>query len=147
KSVSEDPANRRNRNQGFNHQIIYLVPAEYPQVLTGGNGPAVVHSRDYTPVTASNPAAVGELLTMVASGLGPTNPSVDRGQLFPSDRLYVVNSPVDVLMNGANAEVLYAGGYPTTTDRYQVNFRVPSGILPGMATLQISAAWITGPAV
>jgi uncharacterized protein (TIGR03437 family) len=81
---------------------------------------------------------------MIASSLGPTNPNVDPGQSFPSDRLYVVNSPVDVLMNGANADVLYAGGYPGTTDRYQV--RVPSGV-SGMTNLQISAAWITGPSV
>jgi uncharacterized protein (TIGR03437 family) len=145
-SVTEDPANRRNRKQGFNHQILYLVPAEYPQVLAGANGPVVVHASDYSPVTPASPASAGETLTMIATGLGPTNPSVDPGKPFPSDKLYVVNSPVDLLINGTSAEVLYAGGYPGTTDRYQVNFRVPSGLSPGMVNLQISAAWITGPA-
>jgi len=32
-------------------------------------------------------------------------------------------------------------------DGYQVNFRVPSDATPGLATIQLSAAWITGPEV
>lgn len=59
----------------------------------------------------------------------------------------MANSPVEVTINGAAAEVLYAGGYPGATNEYQVNFRLPSGIMPGMATLQITAAWIGGPEV
>ena len=55
--------------------------------------------------------------------------------------------PVEVLVNGKPAEVLYAGGYPGAVDRYQVNFRVPDGITAGMASVQLSSAWITGPEV
>ena len=42
------------------------------------------------------------------------------------------------------AEVLAAVGYPGAVDGYQVNFRVPTGIAAGNATLQISSAWIPG---
>jgi len=40
--------------------------------------------------------------------------------------------------------VLAAVGYPGTTDRYQVNFRVPPDTQKGAATLQVTAAWIAG---
>jgi uncharacterized protein (TIGR03437 family) len=56
----------------------------------------------------------------------------------------VVNSPVDVTVNGKSAELLGAVGYPGAVDGYQVNFRVPPEIAPGTATIQISAAWIPG---
>ena len=56
-----------------------------------------------SPVTASKPATGGEILTIIVSGLG------------------------------LDSEVLYAGGYPNTSNWYQVNFRVPSGIPSGMA--------------
>jgi hypothetical protein len=34
-----------------------------------------------------------------------------------------------------------------STDSYQVNFRLPSGITSGQASIQVSAAWIAGPEV
>jgi uncharacterized protein (TIGR03437 family) len=55
----------------------------------------------------------------------------------------VVNSPVEVTVNGQDAEVLDAVGYPGAVDEYQ-NFRVPPDTAKGSATIQVSAAWITG---
>ena len=56
-------------------------------------------------------------------------------------------APVAVTVNGGTAEVLYAGGYPGSVDSYQINFRMPTGLPAGMASLQISAARIGGPSV
>jgi len=42
---------------------------------------------------------------------------------------------------------LAAVGFPGAVDAYQVNFQVPPGTAKGPATVQLSAAWITGPAV
>ena len=55
-----------------------------------------------------------------------------------------VNSPVAVTVNGEAAQVLSAVGYPGATDGYQVNFQMPSDTAKGVATLQLSAAWIAG---
>jgi uncharacterized protein (TIGR03437 family) len=104
----------------------------------------VVHSSDFSLVTTSNPAAAGELLTLFATGLGPVNAAIDPGQPFPTAPLALVNSPVAVTVNGSAAEILGAVGYPGATDGYQVNFRLPSGVAKGTATLQLSAAWIAG---
>jgi uncharacterized protein (TIGR03437 family) len=87
------------------------------------------------------PAAPGEILVVLATGLGPTKPGVDPGQAFPAQPLNMVNSPVSGTLGGKNAEVLYAGGYPGTTDLYQVNLKVPADITPGTADLRLSAAW------
>jgi uncharacterized protein (TIGR03437 family) len=98
-------------------------------------------------VTAGKPAKAGEFLTLFASGLGPTRPGIDPGEPFTADPLQVVNSPVQVLVNGSPADVLYAGGYPGAVDGYQVNFRVPDGATAGQASLQLTSAWIGGPSV
>ena len=86
-----------------------------------------IHASDGSLVSAAKPAKAGEILSLFASGLGPTRPGVDPGQPFPAAPLQVVNSPVQVLVNGNSADVLYAGGYPGAVDGYQVNFRMPDG--------------------
>jgi len=124
----EGPAYRRmNADSGGNkrHPILYLIPLTQPQILSTPNGPAVVHASDFTLVTAAKPARAGEALTLFAAGLGPTRPGVDPGQPFTANPPQIVNSPVQVLVNGSPGDTLYAGGYPGAADGYQVNFRVP----------------------
>jgi uncharacterized protein (TIGR03437 family) len=143
-SVTEDPFDRR-ANASTNHHVIFrVIPMESPAIVSTASGPAVVHASDFSPVTTAKPAKSGEILALIASGLGPTRPGVDPGQPFPSSPLQLVNSPVEATVNGVPAQVLYAGGYPGTTDAYQVNVQLPSGISPGMASLQLSSAWIPG---
>jgi len=148
-SACEDPSLRRvyAGTLGKRQGVLYLVPLSGPQILTTANGPAVVHANDFSLVTAAKPAKAGEILTLFASGLGPTRPGVDPGQPFTTDPLQVVNSPVQVLVNGNPADVLYAGGYPGAVDGYQVNLRVPDGATAGQATLQLTSAWIAGSSV
>src|SRR5439155_22516423 len=123
---------------------VQLIPMQRPEIAPTRTGPAVAHSNDFSLVTVSNPARPGEILSLVATGLGPTQPSVDQGKPFPGNPLSIVNSPVEVAVNGAPAEVIGAVGYPGSTDSYQVNFRVPGSTIRGMAALRLSAAWISG---
>jgi len=109
-----------------------------------GSGPALVHSSDFSLVTAAKPAHSAELLSLFAAGLGPTRPGVDFRTSVPGERLQPVNSPVEVTVNGNLAEVLYAGGYPGAVDRYRVNFKVPDGTAPGAATLRLTSGFIPG---
>ena len=143
-SITEDPAKRRQNGGGHTLTVLYVVPMSWPTVVTTAGGPVIVHSSDFSLVSASKPAAAGEILSLFATGLGPTSASLTPGQPFPSSPLAVVNSPIDVTVNGKSAEVLGAVGYPGAVDSYQVNFRVPPDISPGAATVQISAAWIPG---
>jgi uncharacterized protein (TIGR03437 family) len=143
-SITEDPANRRQNGGGHTLTVLYVIPMSRPEIVTTPNGPAVTHCNDFSLVNASKPATAGEVLCLFATGLGPTRASLVPGQPFPSSPLAVVNSPIDVTVNGKSAEVLGAVGYPGAVDGYQVNFRVPPGIGPGMAAIQLSAAWIAG---
>ncbi|MBI3679766.1 MAG: hypothetical protein HY235_05155 [Acidobacteria bacterium] len=126
---------------------MHLIPMSRPEIVSTASGPAVAHSSDFSLVTAARPARPGEILSLVASGLGPTRPGVDPGRPFPTNPLAVVNSPVEVTVNGKPAEVLGAVGYPDAVDNYQVNFRIPAETARGSATIQLSAAWIAGPDV
>ena len=146
-SIVEDPAFRRQNGGGKSSVILLIVPPFRPQVVVMADGPAITHSSDFTPVSTSKPAAPGEVLALFASGLGPTRPAVDPGKPFPASPLAVVNSPVTVTVNGEKAEVLAATGYPGVVDGYQVNFRVPPGTAKGIASVQVSTAWIPGTAV
>src|SRR5215475_10232583 len=137
-SMSEDPANRRRNGGGKVRYVLNLIPLFRPEVVIA-KGPVVFHASDSTRVTVAKPARSGEALTLLASGLGPTRPGVDPGQPFTADPLQVVNSPVELSVNGKPAEVLYAVGYPGAVDRYQVNFRVPDGTVAGLASVQLSS--------
>jgi uncharacterized protein (TIGR03437 family) len=145
-SITEDPANRRVNGGATQRWVIHLIPMSAPQIVTTASGPAVFHS-DFSPVTAAKPAKAGEVLIVEATGLGPTVPGVDPGQPFPTDSLFQVNSPVDVTVNGRPAEVINSIGWPGSVDTYRIDFRVPDGTTAGMASIQITAAWIAGPGV
>ena len=138
-SVAEDPSTRRTLGGGTRSFLLTLIPLASPAILNDSTGPLVFHS-DFYQVTGTNPALPGEVLIVAATGLGPTNPGVDPGQPFPAAPLAVANSPVAATLNGASAEVLYAGGIPTGM-AYQVNLRLPANAQPGMATLQLTSAW------
>ncbi len=145
-SQGEDPSMRRINGGGTGRFLLQIWPMTRPEILVNSGIPSVFHA-DSSPVTSGNPAKAGEVLVLFASGLGPTIPGVDLGQPFPTAKPQVVNSPIQVLVNGASGDVPYAGGYPGATDIYQVNFRIPSGTLAGQAGIQLIAAWISGGSV
>jgi len=145
-SVTEDPARRRMHGGGRVFFVFQLLPLTRPEIVTSPSGPAIFHA-DFSPVTAARPARRGEILIIRATGLGPTRPGVNPGQSFPLDAAQEVNSPVEVSVAGRAAEVVNRIGWPGLTGSYRVDIRVPDGISRGMATVQMSAAWITGPDV
>ena len=146
-SIAEDPANRRLNGGGRVRWLLAIIPMVRPEIVTTNRKAFILHAGNSTPVTGGNPATPGETLSVIASGLGPTVPSVDFGEPFPSSPPAVVNSPLEVTVNGTAAEVLTAIGLPGQVDTYQIQFRVPAGTAPGLATIQITAAWIPGPPV
>jgi uncharacterized protein (TIGR03437 family) len=121
----------------------------WPEVTGVATGPAVYHS-DFSPVTAEKPARPGEWLTLSATGLGPTVPSVDPGKPFPpyaEGKLHVVNSPLEISVGGKAAGIRNAIGWPGQSNVYRVDFQVPDGTPAGLAPLGLAAAWVTGPEV
>jgi hypothetical protein len=114
-SVAEDPSMRRINRGGSGKATFYVVPRFWPQVLVEPEGPAVFHADDWSRVTTQKPARPGELLMMWAKGLSPTRPAlIPPGvEPFATEPPYEqVNSPLDVFVNGAAAEVVNAIGWP-----------------------------------
>jgi uncharacterized protein (TIGR03437 family) len=101
-SIAEDPTDRRRNGGGPGtwRWIAHVIPMARPEVTMLPAGPAITHSGDFSLVTASKPAAQGEILSIFATGLGPVVPGVDPGNPFPASPLAVVNSPVEVTVNG-----------------------------------------------
>ncbi len=145
-SITEDPANRRLNGGGTQRYVVHLIPMSAPQIMTTAGGPVVFHS-DFSPVTGAKPAKAGEVLIVEVTSLGPTVPGVDPGQPFPTDSLFQVNSPVEVKVNGIPADIINTIGWPGLVDTYRIDFRVPDGTTAGMASIQITAAWIAGTSV
>lgn len=98
-----------------------------------GQGPGkILHSADFTFVSATNPARIGEVISIYATGLGPTSPSVGTGAAAATDgTLYPTTTPV-VSIGGANGQVLYSGLAPGFVGLYQVDVRIPSGSAVGL---------------
>jgi hypothetical protein len=140
-STEEDPSNRRTHGGGRGVYSVYLIPMYRPEIITTPSGPSVFHA-DFSPVSSARPARRGETLIAMVSGLGPTRPGVRPGTSFLADPLEEVNSPVEVTMNGTSGEVLNKVGWPGTTDTYRIDFRVPDDTTAGMATIQLTTAFI-----
>jgi hypothetical protein len=144
-SVTEDPSNRRQKiGPSYQRWILQVIPMIRPEVVMTGAGPSVLHA-DFSPVTRARPAQAGEVLIVMSKGLGPARNQVP-GQSFPSDPLAIVNSPVEVLVNGTAVTAMNQVGIPGTTDKFRVDFRFPDGVA-GDARVQIRAAWIDSEAV
>ena len=127
--------------------VLHLIPMQVPQIVSFIGFPSVTHSNGSSFVTPDMPAEAGEILSLLVTGLGPTKPGVNPGQPFPSGPPAVVNSPVTVTVNGESAEVISAVGSPGAVDTYQVKFQVPPSTAKGIATVQVTAAWIVGTTV
>jgi hypothetical protein len=141
-SVTEDPASRRVNGGSRSRFLLQLTPDVGPEIALMAGGPAVVHGRDGSLVTAASPASRGEALTLYARRLGPTTPNVEIGQAFAAGARAVVNAPVHVYLNQTRIDALYAGGYPGSTDGYQVNFVLPDTVTSGTLTLRLGVAWV-----
>jgi hypothetical protein len=81
-SITEDPARRRSNGGKRTTFVLQLIPMSVPQIGTTANGPAVANSSDFALVSASKPAAPGEILCVFVTGLGPTTPWLIQASRF-----------------------------------------------------------------
>jgi uncharacterized protein (TIGR03437 family) len=111
------------------------VAATAPGILNydDGSGQALVANQDYSANNASNPAAIGSVITIYATGEGQTNPpGVDGKPANDFNNLPKPTAPVTVTIGGRPANIAYAGAAPTAVSGlFQVNVTVPTGITPG----------------
>lgn len=99
-----------------------------------GRGQAVMLNQDGSLNSSDNPAPVGSIVTLWATGAGLLSPVEADGAVVTADNLPIPLLPVLAQVGGAAAEVLYAGGAPgMVAGVLQVNLRIPRTSQTGTA--------------
>lgn len=126
-------------------QLEYLgalsAPVTVPVTLTApgvftlnasGRGPgAILNAKDESVNSSTNPAAVGDWVSIFGTGAGQTNPPSADG-LVASGPLPLSQAPVSVTIGGLACDLNYAGAAPgLVSGVLQINARVPAGVSPG----------------
>lgn len=102
----------------------------------------VVTNQNGSVNTASNPAAIGQVVTFWSIGLGGTNPAVATGAAAPSRESFARVTPVPSVGFGAAfsrviAEPFFAALAPGFAGLYQVNVYIPEDSPKGAVDVQI----------
>lgn len=82
-----------------------------------------------TPIQSSNPANPGDPVSVIAIGLGPTNPQAQTGRP-PTAALPTTTTPT-VTVAGLTSPVIFSILIPGQVGMYQVKFRVPANVSAG----------------
>jgi uncharacterized protein (TIGR03437 family) len=121
-------------SDNFNFSILPAAPSVF---RTGQAGPetglaTITRSDNGEFITPTNPVHYGDSITIWATGLGRTNPSIDSGVAAPSDPLAGAVIAPTVTLGGMALRVDYAGLVPGSVGLYQINATVPAGVTQGL---------------
>jgi uncharacterized protein (TIGR03437 family) len=106
-------------------------------LLTAYNATMCCSNIEGALVTTDNPAVPGEMLYVLATGLGVTTPqTVDTGQVYQGgSALNPLVAPVDsILTGGTTANPVSVGLVPGTVGVYYVQFLLNSGLASNQST-------------
>ena len=98
-----------------------------PGVFTvDGIHAVAVHGVSQKPVSASDPAASGEIIVLYATGLGPVNNQPHTGSAASITARSDTTLATSVTIGGKNAPVMFSGLTPGYVGLYQINLTVPN---------------------
>jgi uncharacterized protein (TIGR03437 family) len=103
---------------------------------TTGNLGSLWHS-DGTAVTLANPARPGEAISLLCTGLGPTNPVIPTGTPAPTNPQASVLTLPGVMIGTQSAQVQGANLEQGTVGKYRVFFPVPLSLSAGSYELSL----------
>jgi len=134
------PLNFKVTNNGApsNVATVYSGPTS-PGIFTipsGGIGNGAILHADYSLVSATSPAKVGETVQIFLTGMGAVTPAVTAGAAGPVNPLSQTPVLPDVYIDGVLATTVYSGLAPTLGGLYQLNVTIPTGVTKG-ATVSI----------
>lgn len=100
---------------------------------TTGSGQAAAVNTNGTLNNTSNPAHIGDIISLYATGEGQTTPGGVDGKLAPLTPPYPMPiANVTATIGGQPAQVTYYGAAPgEVAGLMQVNIQIPAGIQPG----------------
>ena len=94
------------------------------------------------PIGSANPAQPGDTITLLAAGLGATNPQVPIGTA-PSTVAPLVVQPA-LKVGGKDIQMVLAGLAAGQVGTYQVSFQLPANTPGGDRAVQLSAGGVSG---
>jgi uncharacterized protein (TIGR03437 family) len=108
----------------------------------GGLGYAAARHSDYSSITKSSPAQIGETVSLYLAGMGAVYLPVTDGTAAPSNPPSSTTAePLVFLLDTAGhylqATVGFSGLAPGFAGLYQINCTIPSGLVAGNALLEI----------
>jgi uncharacterized protein (TIGR03437 family) len=109
---------------GSSNTVSNYMSLTQPGIFNSLTVPAVQHS-DYSMVTSSHPAHVGETLLIYLTGLGQVDSSGNA------------TNTMTAFIDNISAPVSYSGTQSTVGGGYQMNVQVPSGVTSGNVYLDI----------
>lgn len=113
------------------------VSPAHPAIFTAdssGGGQAAALNEDGSLNSTVNPASLGSVVVLYATGAGQTSPQGVDGSVTGYDNLPQPVLPVTVAIGGQPAEVLYAGAAPgIVAGVMQINVRIPASVQSGAA--------------
>jgi len=121
------------QGQTSNAITVSVAPAE-PSLFTanqfGWGQAAAVNASDGTANSPTNPAKIGDSVSLFVTGLGQTSPAGVDGQASSTKSQPVL--PVSATVGGLSAVVQFASGAPgQVAGLTQVTVQIPSGVPPG----------------
>ena len=90
---------------------------------------AILRNSDFSLITASNPAHVGDVLLIYSTALGQTTPAVQTGVLVvPPAGAFNLTGTVSATIGNQNAPVVASIASPAFAGLYQTAVTVPAGV-------------------
>jgi uncharacterized protein (TIGR03437 family) len=126
--------------------VTQATPAIFSLDGTGG-GPGAILNEDGSVNSYDKPAKAGSVIALFATGLGVIDPGGEDGQLNQGLTLQTPILPVNLLIDGQPAEILYVGGAPGMVQGVtQLNVRIPETVSPLYdATVMLQAGPFASP--
>jgi uncharacterized protein (TIGR03437 family) len=116
---------------------MFTIPA-------GGPFPGAIVKQDGTIMSKTNPAKVGETVSLYLTGLGPVSPAVTAGAAAPTSPLSQLSQQIFIDIDGVQATVQFAGLAPGLGGLYQINVTIPSGVSSGEVGVDLITTTGTG---
>jgi uncharacterized protein (TIGR03437 family) len=135
-------------NNGSNSNVVTQFTGEtsvgaFTNNPEGGIGYVAALHPDYSIVSTSNPAQIGETIAIFVAGMGPVNNQPADGTAASSTNLATTtNTPYIYLTDSdGNQEQAgtpaYSGLAPGLAGLYQINFTMPTGLVTSPASIEI----------
>lgn len=116
----------------FSTNVAPVAPALYFDAVSG-----IALRTNLTLIRPNAPAAAGETILLLATGLGQGTPELASGQLAGNDPPPIMTRELTCTMGGREAPVQAVVAFPNTAGVYVVAVTVPAGLANGAAMTQI----------